>query len=143
MRNELKAILTSIKKSKKKSLKEGYAWERKPGQPLPTMEDVQSAHNKGKNIAEAIVANYGKKITVEQMLTANIRAFKSWCLENAINYKKLSKDQVLSIILTALTISADSEALAEALDVDFTEGMLGEYLRKLGVAPNDDTMYDD
>jgi len=29
---------------KLKSLLEGYAWERTPGKPLPTLEDVQAAH---------------------------------------------------------------------------------------------------
>ncbi len=31
---------------KLKTLLEGYAWERKPGQPLPTLNDVQKEHNK-------------------------------------------------------------------------------------------------
>jgi len=30
---------------KLKNLLEGFAWERKPGQPLPTLEDVTKIHN--------------------------------------------------------------------------------------------------
>ena len=32
----------------KKNLNEGYAWERQPGKPLPTIKDVQMAYNKSK-----------------------------------------------------------------------------------------------
>ena len=30
---------------KLKTLLEGFAWERKPGQPLPTLKDVTKIHN--------------------------------------------------------------------------------------------------
>ncbi len=41
-----KLISGEIRKAlRKKNLNEGYAWERQPGQPLPTMEDVANAHN--------------------------------------------------------------------------------------------------
>jgi len=40
------------KNIKLKTLLEGYAWERTPGKALPTLEDVQNAHNKGQNIKE-------------------------------------------------------------------------------------------
>ena len=44
------------KKASKKSLKEGYAWERsehKFGQPLPTLASVQKAYQSKHNITEA------------------------------------------------------------------------------------------
>lgn len=40
------------KNIKLKTLLEGYAWERTPGKALPTLEDVQNAHNKEKAIKE-------------------------------------------------------------------------------------------
>lgn len=47
--NFRKLISGEIRKAlRKKNLNEGYAWERQPGQPLPTMEDVQTAHNEAK-----------------------------------------------------------------------------------------------
>ena len=39
--------------TKLKSLLEGYAWERTPGKALPTLADVQAAHNAKKNLQEA------------------------------------------------------------------------------------------
>lgn len=44
------------KNVKLKSLLEGYAWERNPkdfGKPLPTLEDIQKAHEAKQNIKEA------------------------------------------------------------------------------------------
>ena len=44
------------KKGNKKSLKEGYAWERserKFGDPLPTLASIQAAHQAKHNIKEA------------------------------------------------------------------------------------------
>ena len=43
------------KNVKLKSLLEGYAWERNPkdfGKPLPTLEDIQKAHEAKQNIKE-------------------------------------------------------------------------------------------
>lgn len=36
---------------KLKNLIEGYAWEREPGKPLPTLNDVAKKHNKNVNEA--------------------------------------------------------------------------------------------
>ena len=36
----------NMKRFNTKNLDEGYAWERKDGQPLPTLNDVQKEHNK-------------------------------------------------------------------------------------------------
>jgi hypothetical protein len=38
--------------SLKQILKEGYAWEREPGAPLPKLQDVVSKYNKSKKIEE-------------------------------------------------------------------------------------------
>ncbi len=96
---------------------------------------------KPKLLTEA-VNEYSKKITVEKMLQANIAAFKSWCSDKDINYKKISKEQILNIVLITLKISAESEALAEALDADFFEGDgengLMEYLKGLGAYIDED-----
>jgi uncharacterized protein YdaT len=46
IREEIKKILTAKRATVKTSLKEGYAWERKPGKPLPTLAEVQAEHLK-------------------------------------------------------------------------------------------------
>ena len=46
----------------KNLLKEGYAWERKPNKPLPTLEDVQKEYQK-KKMKEVIKGKDGKPRT--------------------------------------------------------------------------------
>ena len=46
----------------KNLLKEGYAWERKPNKPLPTLEDVQKEYQK-KKMKEVIKDKDGKPRT--------------------------------------------------------------------------------
>ena len=56
IREEAKRILAAKKVNKsnaKTSLKEGFAWERQPGKPLPTIADVQAAFQKKKKLKEA------------------------------------------------------------------------------------------
>jgi hypothetical protein len=48
IREEVKKVIAS--KGKKTSLKEGYAWERQPGKPLPTIKDVQEAFQKKQDL---------------------------------------------------------------------------------------------
>ncbi|NBW58312.1 hypothetical protein EBR43_11155, partial [bacterium] len=48
IREEVKKVIAS--KVKKTSLKEGYAWERQPGKPLPTIKDVQEAFQKNQSL---------------------------------------------------------------------------------------------
>lgn len=43
IREEIKRVISS---KRKRSLNENYAWQRKPGKPLPTMEDVREAYEK-------------------------------------------------------------------------------------------------
>lgn len=56
IKEEIVNVIAENKKGNKKSLKEGYAWERsehKFGQPLPTLASVQAAHQAKHNITEA------------------------------------------------------------------------------------------
>lgn len=49
IREEVRKIINT-KKTVKTSLQEGYSWERIPGKPLPTLEDVQTAHQNKKKL---------------------------------------------------------------------------------------------
>jgi hypothetical protein len=59
---------------KLKSLLEGYAWERKPGQSLPTMQDVQREYQEKKSkpaITEGIEIGAQVKVTGEGLSDVN------------------------------------------------------------------------
>ena len=54
IREEVRNVLKEVK-STKKTLKEGYAWERgerKFGEPLPTLASIQAAHQAKQNVSE-------------------------------------------------------------------------------------------
>ena len=61
------------KKGNKKSLKEGYAWERserKFGDPLPTLASIQAAHQAKHNIKEAPMTSVmrSRPLMVEEII---------------------------------------------------------------------------
>jgi hypothetical protein len=56
---------------KLKKLIEGYAWEREPGKPLPTLNDVAKKHNK--NVNEAMPSG-----TMDRPVDIKSDILKSW-----------------------------------------------------------------
>ena len=69
---------------KLKKLLEGYAWERKDGQPLPTLNDVQNEYNQVTE--QDVVQTQGSADYETKNAKMNSR-------------KKVTKDQLINIIL--------------------------------------------
>jgi hypothetical protein len=80
--NESKSTNTKNqpKNSSKKSLKEGYAWERserKFGDPLPTLASIQAAHQAKHNITEEATSQLMSDPTVKSKVEMVIKTLQS------------------------------------------------------------------
>jgi phage/plasmid-associated DNA primase len=95
--------------TKLKSLLEGYAWERTPGKALPTLADVQAAHNAKKSLQEA------------DMMTINdfnsiFETFYSDLEENAKFMQDTTK-KTLKMALKLLQQAQRQEAAAHGVNI--------------------------
>ena len=80
---------------KLKKLLEGYAWERKDGQPLPTLEDVQNEYNQVTEQESELPQRW------RQTLDKYFAGSADYETKNAKmnSRKKVTKDQLINIIL--------------------------------------------
>ena len=70
----------------KSLLKEGYAWERKPGKPLPTIQEVMDEYE-AKQTAEAPIQEIGAKGYSDEQVSKIGNEYKAFQkLLNSINY---------------------------------------------------------
>jgi hypothetical protein len=62
---------------KLKTLLEGFAWERKPGQPLPTLKDVTKIHNEAPvdHTTMRLKSNIDQKWDTAQVIQKDLQSF--------------------------------------------------------------------
>ena len=96
--------------TKLKTLLEGFAWERTPGKPLPTLADVQAAHNSKKNIQEA-----DGMMTIHEF-NSIFENFYSDLEENA-EYMQDTTIKTLKMAIKLLQQAQRQEAAAHGLNI--------------------------
>ena len=86
-------------KKLKDILKESYVWERKFGEKLPTLADVQKKHNEGK-LNEGGIKTYKELMKVEKVINNLERTFKreerGMSKDRARNVKKSIKSMKMA-----------------------------------------------
>ena len=89
IREEIKALISS----NSKLINEGYAWERTPGRPLPTLNDTSRAYANNKRLTEAGKPEHKEFIKARNMVTAANHAMESY-LKSSMVAHSLTDDWV-------------------------------------------------
>ena len=101
------------KKGNKKSLKEGYAWERsehKFGQPLPTLASVQKAYQSKHNITEASKGELTKLLGVSGDVKTAVEALETM-LANQLTTAGLARNakKLAELIIDIIDAAKDEQ----------------------------------
>ena len=113
--NESKSTNTKNqpKNGSKKSLKEGYAWERsehKFGQPLPTLASVQKAYQSKHNITEASKGELTKLLGVSGDVKTAVEALETM-LANQLTTAGLARNarKLAELIIDIIDAAKDEQ----------------------------------
>ena len=113
IKEEIANVIAENKKGNKKSLKEGYAWERsehKFGQPLPTLASVQKAYQSKHNITEASKGELTKLLGVSGEVKTAVEALETM-LANQLTTAGLARNarKLAELIIDIIDAAKDEQ----------------------------------